>query len=92
MVASIIGKASCSVSKALSLSLAGLVYMKPEEPYETEMIISDYHGRQFNSVNDVVIHKDGSIWFTDPAYGHEQGIRPLPQLPPQTYRYDPGTG
>lgn len=70
----------------------GLVYMKPEEPYETEMIISDYHGRQFNSVNDVVIHKDGSIWFTDPAYGHEQGIRPLPQLPPQTYRYDPETG
>ncbi|KFY73821.1 hypothetical protein V499_06106 [Pseudogymnoascus sp. VKM F-103] len=70
----------------------GLVYMKPEEPYKTEMIISDYHGRQFNSVNDVVIHKDGSIWFTDPTYGHEQGIRPLPQLPPQTYRYDPGTG
>ncbi|KFY88548.1 hypothetical protein V498_06741 [Pseudogymnoascus sp. VKM F-4517 (FW-2822)] len=70
----------------------GLVYMKPQQPYETEMIIRDYHGRQFNSVNDVVIHNDGSIWFTDPAYGHEQGIRPLPQLPPQTYRYDPETG
>ncbi|KFY30912.1 hypothetical protein V493_01547 [Pseudogymnoascus sp. VKM F-4281 (FW-2241)] len=70
----------------------GLVYMKPTQPYETEMIIRDYHGRQFNSVNDVVIHNDGSIWLTDPAYGHEQGIRPLPQLPPQTYRYDPETG
>ncbi|OBT68992.1 hypothetical protein VE03_01383 [Pseudogymnoascus sp. 23342-1-I1] len=70
----------------------GLVYMEPNQPYETEMIIRDYHGRQFNSVNDVVIHKDGSIWFTDPTYGYEQGIRPLPQLPAQTYRYDPETG
>ncbi len=70
----------------------GLVYMNKSPPYETEIIISDYHGRWFNSVNDVVIHNDKSIWFTDPTYGYEQGIRPVPQLPPQTYRYDPYTG
>ncbi|SPQ21347.1 7115df78-b77a-4322-8a19-b575c1a931d5 [Thermothielavioides terrestris] len=46
-------------------------------------------GRPFNSVNDVVIHSDGSIWFTDPPYGFEQGYRTRPRLPSQVYRYDP---
>ena len=35
------------------------------------------------------MHDDGSIWFTDPIYGHEQGFRPKPELPNQVYRYDP---
>jgi gluconolactonase len=33
-------------------------------------IIADaYGGKKLNSPNDVVVHKDGSIWFTDPPYG-----------------------
>ena len=68
--------------------LGGLVYMKTNPPYETETIISSFHGRPFNSVNDVVVHSDGSIWFTDPIYGHEQGFKPKPRLPCQVYRYD----
>jgi gluconolactonase len=28
-----------------------------------------YDGMRFNSPNDVVEHSDGSVWFTDPAYG-----------------------
>ncbi|MGE5287908.1 MAG: SMP-30/gluconolactonase/LRE family protein [Micromonosporaceae bacterium] len=33
-------------------------------------VIADrYNGRRFNSPNDVVVHSDGSIWFTDPSYG-----------------------
>jgi gluconolactonase len=33
-------------------------------------VIADrYDGKRFNSPNDVVVHSDGSIWFTDPAYG-----------------------
>ena len=67
----------------------GLVYMEARPPYKTETIISNFHGRWFNSVNDVVIHSDGSIWFTDPTYAFEQGLRPRPQLPCQVYRYDP---
>ena len=70
---------------------SGLYKMSTSAPYQTEAILMSFYGRPFNSVNDVVIHKDGTIWFTDPCYGFEQGYRPKPQLPNQVYRYDPKT-
>jgi gluconolactonase len=33
------------------------------------VIADNYNGKRFNSPNDVVVHTDGSIWFTDPPYG-----------------------
>ncbi|MBD2746307.1 SMP-30/gluconolactonase/LRE family protein [Microvirga sp. BT688] len=33
------------------------------------VLASQHQGRRFNSPNDVVVKSDGSIWFTDPAYG-----------------------
>lgn len=73
---------------------SGLVYIAdPEPPYSTQSLISSFHGRAFNSVNDVIVHpRDGTIWFTDPCYGFHQGFRPLPELPCQVYRYDPDEG
>lgn len=70
----------------------GIVFMEAEPPYKTRMMVDSFHGRQFNSVNDVVVHSDGSIWLTDPTYGFDQGIRPPPQLPSQGYRFDPERG
>jgi gluconolactonase len=32
-------------------------------------IASHWNGRRFNSPNDVVVRRDGTIWFTDPPYG-----------------------
>jgi gluconolactonase len=46
----------------------------------------------FNSPNDVVVASDGTIWFTDPSYGHLQGFRPKPVAGDYVYRYDPGSG
>lgn len=66
----------------------GLVMMNPVPPYSTETVIDSFHGRLFNSVNDVVVKRDKSIWFTDPIYGFEQGFRSKPQLPCQVYRHD----
>lgn len=47
-------------------------------------------GKRLNSPNDVVVHSDGSIWFTDPPYG----IRPEEQeLPYQAvFRVRAGGG
>lgn len=59
----------------------------------SEILINNFHGREFNSVNDVVIHhQTGDIWFTDPTYGYEQNFRPSPQLPTHLYRFTPSTG
>ncbi|EKV15916.1 SMP-30/Gluconolaconase/LRE-like region [Penicillium digitatum] len=71
---------------------SGLYRMSIMAPYKPELLKGDFHGRSFNSVNDVVVHTDGSIWFTDPIYGSEQGYRPPPRLPNQVYRWCPNTG
>lgn len=70
----------------------GLVLMEPTPPYRTKTLIDSFHGRLYNSVNDVIVHTDGSIWFTDPIYGYEQGFRNKPQLPCHVYRFDPDSG
>jgi gluconolactonase len=41
-----------------------------------------------NSPNDVVVGRDGAIWFTDPSYGWLQGFRPPPERPDAVYRFD----
>jgi gluconolactonase len=40
-----------------------------------------------DSPNDVVVARDGSIWFTDPSYGWLQGFRPEPGRD-RVYRFD----
>lgn len=71
--------------------VGGLIYMSVKPPYQIEPVVETFNGVPFNSVNDVVVAKDGAIWWTDPIYGYEQGLRPPPQLPAQVYRYDPNT-
>lgn len=34
------------------------------------VIADNYRGKRLNSPNDVVVKSDGTIWFTDPPYGH----------------------
>ncbi|OMP84410.1 Gluconolactonase [Diplodia seriata] len=78
-------------SQGSSTQPAALYSMSLTQPHTFTAVLDSFHGRAFNSLNDVVVHSDGSIWFTDPIYGYEQGYRPRPQLPNQVYRYDPHT-
>ena len=68
----------------------GIVFMPRKSPPLS--LVTNFHGRDFNSVNDVVVAKDGCIWFTDPSYGSEQDFRREPTLPNQVYRFDPAIG
>ena len=59
-------------------------------------IIADkYNGKKLNSPNDAVVASDGSIWFTDPAYGIGGFYEDIKAEPEQekhnVYRVDPRT-
>jgi gluconolactonase len=51
--------------------------------------VDSFEGKKLNSPNDVAIHPDGSIWFTDPDYG--LAGRPKEQEGNYVYRYDEKT-
>jgi len=56
------------------------------------VLVDSFDGKPLNSPNDIAVHPDGSIWFTDPAFGpnpHEAMARP--ELPGNVYRIDPET-
>ena len=58
-----------------------------------QVLLDNYFGRHFNSLNDVAIHpvtKD--VYFTDVTYGYCQDFRPPPTLRNQVYRLVPETG
>jgi gluconolactonase len=56
-----------------------------------ETVVDEWRGLRLNSPNDVVVKSDGTVWFTDPSYGHLQGFRPEPEVGDYVYRYDPRT-
>ena len=59
------------------------------------VVAARYQGKRFNSPNDAVVKKDGSIWFTDPAYGIDadyEGDRQEREIDGcYVYRVDPRT-
>jgi gluconolactonase len=60
---------------------------------DDEVLVSHYQGRRLNSPNDVVVRRDGSIWFTDPPYGilsNREGHRAESELGANhVFRFDP---
>jgi gluconolactonase len=60
------------------------------------VLASHHQGKRFNSPNDVVVKSDGSIWFTDPAYGIDsdyEGHRADSEIGGcHVYRLDPHSG
>ena len=58
-------------------------------------IADSFEGKRLNSPNDVVVKSDGSIWFTDPAFGiggYYEGEKADAELPMAVYRVDGVTG
>ncbi|VDB92370.1 unnamed protein product [Peniophora sp. CBMAI 1063] len=70
-----------------------MVRANPRPPYNTIVLLDNFHGRQFNSLNDIKVHPTtGAIFFTDSTYGWLNHFRPEPLLPNMVYRLDPHTG
>src|SRR5690606_21926444 len=54
-------------------------------------LVDRHDGKKFHSPNDVVVKRDGTVWFTDPPYGVPQGE--AKELDGNfVFRFDPKTG
>jgi len=72
---------------------SALYMMNPLPPYNTTTLVNNYFGRQFNSLNDLVVNPtNGDLYFTDTLYGYLQDFRPVPAIREQVYRYNFDTG
>src|SRR5580693_1874140 len=62
------------------------------EPNGTVTVIADkFQGKRLNSPNDIAVHQDGGIWFTDPPYGingNYEGFKADSELATGVYRVD----
>lgn len=60
------------------------------------VLADSYGGKKLNSPNDVIVKSDGSIWFSDPAYGIESDYEGNKGEQEQdgcyVYRIDPDSG
>ena len=93
-------RADANVANGMTLGADGRLVVCEQHPAaialvdrstgERETLVDAFEGLPLNSPNDVVARSDGSIWFTDPAYGFLQGFRPRPEHPDAVYRWSDG--
>ena len=66
-----------------------------EHKGDTTILAEKWDGKPLNAPNDVVVHPDGGIWFTDPGYGslgHYEGNKGELHIKEAVYRIDPKAG
>jgi gluconolactonase len=47
---------------------------RTEQDGSITVLADEYDGKRLNSPNDVVVRSDGSVWFSDPAYGIDSDL------------------
>lgn len=70
--------------------------IRREHDGQWRVLCDRYQGKRLNSPNDLVVKRDGTLWFTDPPYGitePNQGYGGEQEQPGSyVYRFDPATG
>ena len=77
--------------RLVSCEHGGRRVTRTEHDGSITVIADGYDGKKLNSPNDVVVHSDGSIWFSDPHYGimtNYEGFAATPENPLSVYRVD----
>jgi gluconolactonase len=65
-----------------------------EHTGSVSVIADNWNGKPLNAPNDIVVHPDGGIWFTDPGYGimgNYEGHKDQLQIKEAVYRIDPAS-
>ncbi len=81
--------------RQISCEHGGRRVVRYEADGSVTVLAASYNGRRLNSPNDVVVHPDGSIWFTDPIYGiggNYEGFAAESEIDTAVYRIDGDSG
>ncbi len=73
-------------ASGIALDAQGRVYVcegrgrrvvRIDKKKHSETIAEKFQGKRLNAPNDIVVRKDGNVYFTDPAFGYQQDTREL---------------
>ena len=81
--------------RQLSCEHGGRRVVRYESNGAVTVIAEKFQGKRLNFPNDIIVHPDGSIWFTDPTYGingNYEGFKADKELKEAVYRVDPKSG
>ncbi len=82
--------------RLVACSCGDRAIIRREHDGEWQVLVDHYQGKRLNSPNDLVVKRDGTIWFTDPPYGitePNQGYGGEQEQPGSfVYRFNPATG
>ena len=77
--------------RQLSCEHGGRRVVRREHDGSLTVIAEKFNGKKLNSPNDVAVHPDGGIWFTDPTYGirgNYEGFKGEQETKEAVYRVD----
>jgi gluconolactonase len=82
-------------SRQLSCEHGTRRVVRYEQNGSVTVLADKWKGKRLNAPNDIVVHPDGGIWFSDPGYGtlvNYEGFKGDLEIKEAVYRIDPKNG